>query len=77
MDYYFDRDSSVWKGNGSSARRAAEFKLVYDTTSEVKITNAEKELFKKVAAIADSLRMKRVWNLADATGFVKVVDKSN
>jgi hypothetical protein len=77
MDYYFDRDSSIWKGNGNSARRAFEFKVVYDTTYEIKLTNAEIELFQRISVIADSLNMRNHWNLKDATGFIKAMDKAN
>lgn len=75
MTYFFDRDSTVWKANGMPGKRTFEFRLVYDTTYEFKLTNAEVELFQKVAAKVDSLNIGHFENLINATGFIKIMAK--
>ena len=71
MDYFFDRDSSVWKENGVIVKRNFSYRLVYDTNYSIKITKAEIEMFKEVMRKADSLGIRHFNNLNQATGFIK------
>src|SRR5215204_1959134 len=68
MDYFFDRDSSVWKENGILVKRNFSYRLVYDTNYTIKITNAEIEMFKDVTRKADSLGIQNFNNLGKAKG---------
>ena len=77
MDYFFDRDSSVWKENGILVKRRFSYRLVYDTNYTIKVTNAEIELFKDVKRKADSLGIQNFNNLDKAKGFLKMVSDNN
>ena len=77
MTYFFDRDSTVWKANGIPRKRTFAFRLVYDTTYEFKLTNAELQLFKEITTKADSLSIHNFENLKIATGFIKIMANKN
>ena len=72
MDYYFDVDSSVWKANSWGKRRKFEYRLVYDNTFELKITDVERQMFDNAMRYADSLNINIFKNLDKATGFIKM-----
>jgi hypothetical protein len=72
MNYYFTQTDSVWKINGILRKINFMYLLVYDSSYEIKLTNAEIELFGRITHFCDSLSIQKFENLRKATGFVKV-----